>query len=84
MDFNILSTTQGHLRMKQPVNTEKTFYSLIHNTFDTACDLAVCVTAALKICCIAYIELFVLEKNQWLLSPALKVFKEYFHSLLQI
>ena len=47
------------------------------------CDFAVCSTAALKICCIVYIGLFVLVKKQRP-SPTRWILKGCFHSGLVI
>ena len=42
-----------------------------------------CFTAASKMCCVVYIGLFTGPVNQWS-SSARQIFKEYFHSLVQI
>jgi len=47
-------------------------------------ELIFCFTAASKICCVVYIGLFTGPVNQWSSSSARQIFKEYFHSLVQI
>ena len=54
---------------QQQMNNEKIFYSLIHSTFDTACELTACSIAVSKMCCIVYTGLFVSVQNQLLVSP---------------